>query len=53
MNVGEFRRILENDYIPDDLVICTYEDTKIKEVNLTIDKDGLVSDIRLAMDTDD
>jgi hypothetical protein len=49
MTVKELREILSNGIIPDDLIITSYDDTKIRDVNLTIEADGTVSEIRLGM----
>lgn len=49
MNVGELRAILDNEFIPDALVPQNYDDLMIQDVNLTIDKEGIVTDIRFSM----
>jgi hypothetical protein len=49
MTVGELRAILENDFIPDEMVPMNYDDQSVKEVIVTIDKDGDVAEVRLSM----
>ena len=49
MTVRELRAILENELIDDDLIIYDYEDNIIDTVNLVINNEGAVNEIRFAM----